>query len=109
MEKNNFTNRTFKNIDYTQTEFIKDDYENCTFLNCKFSSIDLSHITFFDCIFENCDLSVANIENVSFRNVKFKSWKLLGLRFDTCNKFIIKFSFQDCTLNFCSFFNLKIP
>ncbi len=34
--------------------------------------------------------------------------KLLGLRFDTCDNFLISFSFENCILNYASFYKLKI-
>lgn len=33
---------------------------------------------------------------------------MLGLRFDECSSFIITMNFENCTLNFSSFFKLKL-
>lgn len=85
------------------------DYEQCTFVNCIFQRADLSDIIFSDCQFTDCDLSMATLNETAFRDTTFTNCKLLGLRFDTCNPFSLSFKFVGCTLQFSSFFRLKIP
>ena len=84
------------------------EYEACTFTNCTFADLDLSKIIFTDCTFDNCDLSMSKINNTAFREVHFKNCKLLGLRFDECNQFLLAFRFTGCVLNFASFYKLKL-
>ena len=84
------------------------EYEACTFTNCSFTELDLSKIIFTECAFDNCDLSLSKINNTAFREVHFKNCKLLGLRFDECNQFLLAFRFTSCVLNFASFYKLKL-
>lgn len=84
------------------------EFENCIFKNCGFSNADLSDAVFSECTFYNCDLSMAKLTNASFRDVTFVNSKLLGLRFDECSKILMSFGFDSCTLNFSSFFQLKL-
>ena len=74
-----------------------------------FSHVSLAELVFIDCTFHNCDLSNVNLNNTAFQEVYFVNCKLLGLRFDTCKLFLLEFNFNSCTLNYASFFGLKIP
>jgi uncharacterized protein YjbI with pentapeptide repeats len=100
--------KDFKNVNYNDNEPQKGDYENCTFSNCIFANTNLAHFNFIECKFENCDLSMAKLKATSFRDVCFKGCKLLGLHFDDCNDFLLSFQFEDCVLNFSSFYKLKL-
>ena len=108
MTHNDYINQTFKAQNYTIKKLEKGEYDNCIFSNCVLSNTDLSAIIFNECIFDNCDLSMANLKDTALRSVKFKQCKLLGLRFDDCNEFLISFEFDTCVLNFSSFYKLKI-
>jgi fluoroquinolone resistance protein len=98
----------YKKEDYTEKALKKGKYEDCTFSDCIFSNTDLSEIDFTECTFERCNLSMAKLRNTAFKEVKFKDCKLLGLRFDDCNPFLISFNFENCLLNFSSFYKLKL-
>lgn len=84
------------------------EYEDCNFSHCVFSKANLSNYRFSNCIFDTCDLSMAIITGTLLRDVQFKDCKMLGLRFDECSNFIISMNFENCTLNFSSFFQLKL-
>ena len=101
--------KEFKNIDF-KIDLLSDvEFENCTFINCNFSGIDLSNKSFYESEFLDCDLSNVKLVNTAFQEVSFKNCKLLGLRFDECKSFLLAFYFDSCTLNYSSFFQLKIP
>lgn len=100
--------KTFKNEDYSQIFFKSGVYEHCTFLACIFANVDITNSDFSDCIFEHCDLSMAVLKGVRFRETTFKSCKMLGLRFDECNPFLLAFNFESCLLNFSCFYKLKL-
>lgn len=70
--------------------------------------VSFSQRHFEDCIFEQCDLSNTNINQSAFRNIRFRSSKLIGLQFDTCHPFLLSFQFDQCILNYSSFYQLKI-
>lgn len=102
-------NEVFKQIDFSEEAPPGEEFENCTFLNCNFSNIDLGGLKFSECLFESCDLSMAGLEGTALQDVTFKDCKLLGLRFDECHNFLLNFSFEECILNFSSFYKLNIP
>ncbi|WP_167618243.1 pentapeptide repeat-containing protein [Maribellus sediminis] len=104
-----FCDETYKGIDFTADDVQPADYENCEFVDCIFAGIDLQDFSFEDCSFKSCDFSNAGIQNTAFKNVRFSSCKLIGLQFDTCNPFLLAFSFDSCILNYASFYQLKIP
>jgi uncharacterized protein YjbI with pentapeptide repeats len=51
---------------------------------------------------------LAKINKTVFQDIKFKDCKLIGLHFENCNDFLLSFSFENCQLNYCSFFKTKI-
>ena len=104
-----FTDSDFKAVDYSNSALIAQEYDLCTFTNCQFHQADLSKTVFTDCTFIDCDLSMAIIRKTAFRKVHFDHCKLLGLRFDDCDTFVIAFTFDHCLLNFSSFSQLKLP
>lgn len=102
------SNTTFKGENFGATPLPGKEYENCTFIECSFANADLSRLIFSECVFEHCDLSLAKLKGATIRDIKFKHCKMLGLRFDECNTFLVSFGFENCTLNFSSFYQLKI-
>ncbi len=104
-----FCDETYIGIDFTTKELQTTDYDNCEFVECNFAGTDLKDFSFEDCSFKSCDFSNAGIQNTAFKNIKFSSCKLIGLQFDTCNPFLLAFSFDSCILNYASFYQLKIP
>ena len=101
--------KEFKNIDFKIDLLSEVEFDNCTFINCNFSGIDLSNKSFYESEFSDCDLSNVKLVNTAFQEVSFKNCKLLGLRFDECKSFLLAFHFDSCTLNYSSFYQLKIP
>lgn len=98
-----FTGRNFR-----EHPLLKGEYDSCTFSGCVFAEADLSAITFSECTFDECDLSMVKVRGTVFRDAVFNRCKLLGVRFDHCNTFLISFRFTSCILNFASFYQLKI-
>ncbi|CAM4326615.1 pentapeptide repeat-containing protein [Gillisia limnaea] len=101
-------NSSFQSENYSLKGLALGEYENCNFNQCSFVSTNLSSFTFSECKFENCDLSMVLLKNATFRDVGFKNCKLLGVRFDQCNPFLLSFSFEESILDFSSFYGLKI-
>jgi len=102
------TDKKFAQQDFAENGLPKGDYENCTFSGCNFAKSDLSELAFEDCTFEDCDLSNIKTKKTAFRNIKFKSSKLLGIHFDECHPFLLAFQFEQCQLNYSSFYQLKM-
>lgn len=108
MEQVYVENKTFDKGDFVQSSLATGEYENCTFLNCNFSNADLSNMLFIECEFVDCNLSLAKLTKTVFRDVKFRGNKMLALRFEDCDKFGLAFSFDNCNLNNCSFYQTKL-
>jgi len=102
------TEQKIKGVDFTHDRFRTGEYEKCSFLNCVFSNIDLSNAVFNTCDFHSCDLSLAKVVNTAFRMVKFQDCKLLGVRFEVCNNFLLTFEFENCNLDMASFYKLSV-
>lgn len=100
--------KQFEGIDFTSNDLKKGEYENCTFTNCNFAETNLSKITFIDCVFDTCNLSAANINGTSFQETSFTSCKMMGLRFEDCNQFLLTVSFTGCLLNLSTFYKVKL-
>ncbi|UWX55261.1 pentapeptide repeat-containing protein [Maribacter litopenaei] len=58
--------------------------------------------------FSECNLSNANIVNTIFKEVSFEHCKMMGMKFEDCNDFLMDFNFLDCTLNYSSFYGLEL-
>lgn len=94
----------------TRAELSKDlqEFEGCTFRNCDFSNSSLIGLRFQDCGFEGCNFSNAKISGVKWSDVVFKDCKMLGLPFEECKTPGFSVEFENCQLDFSSFFQLKL-
>ena len=105
----NFVDDTeYKGVDYSEKRLEIGEYDNCTFINCNFSNSDISNIAFIECEFIDCNMSSTRVKNTGFKTVKFTDCKLLGIKFHECDEFLLSMSFNNCQLNFASFYQLKI-
>jgi fluoroquinolone resistance protein len=100
-------NRTFERSDILKP-FQKAEYDCCTFKSCDLSEAVLSGSRFFNCKFDSCNLTTSKISETSFADTEFKGCKMLGLRFDQCNKFSMAFIFKECALDHSSFQGLDL-
>lgn len=98
----------FSALDYTKSDLERGTYQYCRFVNCQLSGVTLSHCVFVECEFFECDLSNAKVANTAFRDVKFKNCKMLGIRFEHCNPFLLTMAFEGCQLNLSSFYQLPL-
>ncbi len=108
MEENFTRDEHLEQVNYTR-EVLKREYENCHFQTCNLSNVNLSGIVFLECSFGDCNFSSAELKNTAFRDCSFTSCKMIGLRFEECDPFLLSFSFKNCDLSYTSFFQLKIP
>lgn len=108
MNKDLFCDLEVKSKDYSTLKSPEGEYENCVFRNCIFSETNLSKMAFSECIFEACNFSNAHLAGTTFQEVIFRDSKLIGLNFDQCSPFLLSFTFENCQLNFSSFFKLKL-
>ncbi|MCM4159539.1 pentapeptide repeat-containing protein [Antarcticibacterium flavum] len=88
--------------------FREAEYDSCSFKTCNFTSMSFAGAVFSECEFIECDLSNINLRGTTFRDVTFTNCKLMGLRFEECDPFLLSFSYTNCNLSFSSFYKLKI-
>jgi len=108
MEQVFIDNQTYDKADFKANPLKKGEYESCTFKNCNLSEADLSGMRFIDCNFLNCNLSLAKLSKTALQDIKFKDCKMLGLRFEHCDKFNLSVGFENCQLNHSTFYQLKL-
>ncbi len=108
MNKVFIENKAFDKVDFKSENLTVAEYESCSFKNCNFAEVDLGNITFANCDFVDCNLSLAHTANTAFREVQFIRCKMLGLRFDNCNKFGLSLKFEKCLLSHSCFFKTAI-
>ena len=107
MTDNYFDSEEYSKIDFTKTKIKKGEYDNCTFLNCNFEGIHASNIQFVECEFIDCNFSNTIVKDTAFKDVDFINCKMIGLKFNEVNLFLLQMSFKDCQLNFSSFYKIK--
>ena len=78
------------------------------FLNCELSKVSLSEKVFSDCIFEGCNLGMADLAHTTLAKCTFRNCKLIGLRFCDCNPFLLAVSFENCILDYATFYKLNL-
>jgi fluoroquinolone resistance protein len=105
---NFISDTTYKGIDFTAKRLPRAEYEKCVFDTCNFCDGYLDGQNFMECTFTGCNLSNTNIANTTFKEVSFQHSKMMGLKFETCNTFLMDFTFLDCYLNMSSFTGLEI-
>lgn len=102
------SDKTYKGVDFTKTRLPKAEYENCVFEGCDFSNGYLDNQNFMECTFLDCNLSNANITHTTFKEVAFDYCKMIGVKFDACNDFLMDFAFNHSALNLSSFVGLSL-
>jgi uncharacterized protein YjbI with pentapeptide repeats len=103
------TRETYEQQDYSgQRPFDGECYE-CTFEGCDFTESDLGGVAFVDCTFEGCNLSMVDLDGTRLQGVEFAHCKLMGVDFSKCSEFALAVGFEECLLNYASFWRMKLP
>jgi len=102
----------FKDLNYSGQTIEEVEFVGCTFTQCVFQETDFSACKFNQCTFEGCDLSMVKVKGSSFVQTKFEGSKVMGVNWmeaawDTAG-FLRALSFEDCTINFSTFFGLQL-
>ena len=100
--------KIFDQVDFSGQSFYEIEFINCKFINCNFAYADINNSDFIDCTFDNCNLSVVKVKNAGFKNAYFLKSKITGVDFSVCNNFLFDFQFQDCIIDYCSFYGKKL-
>ena len=98
----------FSNRDFTKILLPVGDYEECVFSACSFMHSKLIGSNFSECTFVDCDLSMVNLTGITLRDCRFLRCKILGVKFESCNELLFSAGFEQCQLDFSSFFKLPL-
>lgn len=98
----------FESLDYPEADLTEREYVSCEFLKCDLSKADLSGAVFTDCVFRNSNLSLAKMNECGIKTVDFYDCKLVGVEFGKCSDFLFTASFQNCVIDYSSFFQKKL-
>ncbi len=108
MESDCAADQTFNSINYSEEKLNECEYESCTFRNCEFSKAKIFNSHFLETEFIDCNFSNANLSQSLFQEVIFNNCKMVGLKFGECNPFNFAAIFENCQLNYCSFYQMNL-
>jgi fluoroquinolone resistance protein len=100
--------KTFDTVDYSEKRLPRAAYIDCHFVNCNFSKANISASDFIGCHFTGCNFSLAIVENTGLKDNVFKDCKMVGIDFSKCSDFLFSVQFENCPLDYCSFFRKKM-
>lgn len=100
--------KTFENIDYSGKHLLNREFLNCIFNSCDFTKTDFSNNDFMDCTFKNCNFSLTVFQDAGLKNSMFFDSKIIGVDFSKCNQFLFSVGFQNCHLDYSSFYQTKL-
>lgn len=100
--------KEFENIDYTEKSLRDREFYKCKFIGCNFTQSDLRGNSFEECAFEECNFSMTEVAGAGFRDITFTGCKILGIDFSQCNRFMFTFHFDNCIMDYCTFFGTKL-
>src|SRR5947209_7882141 len=74
-----YTDRTFKRINYRNRVVDRCSFDSCTFTNCSFQETTFQNCKFRECTFSDCDLRLMRVTGTSFRETVFKKSAAVGV------------------------------
>jgi fluoroquinolone resistance protein len=108
MDQEQHEDKTFDTIDYSEKRLPRATFIDCRFVNCNFSRATISGSDFMGCKFTGCNFSLAAMENTGLKDNSFKDCKMVGIDFSKCSDFMFSVHFENCPLDYCSFFRKKM-
>jgi fluoroquinolone resistance protein len=99
---------SISDVSAAEVSAMGDEFIRCTFSGLDLSNAKLTGKKFEECEFIGCNLALANISGTSLQSVHFTECKMIGVRFDLCNAFLLTVSFEGCILDRASFYKLKV-
>ncbi|RYY56537.1 MAG: pentapeptide repeat-containing protein [Chitinophagaceae bacterium] len=108
MDLTYFAEKKFEKEVYTAKPLAVGEYEDCEFRHCDFSNSSIAGSVFINCRFTDCNLMMCKTGGTALRDVKFSNCKLLGIRFENCDPFLLSVSFSKCILNLAGFFKMSL-
>ncbi len=102
----------FKNQVYSGKEIKFKEIADTKFTRCTFTDAFFDECTFKNCVFDQCDLSMMRVKSSKFAEVQFVKCKAIGINWTEASwekgGFFRLIDFQECALNYSTFFGLKL-
>lgn len=102
----------FKGQDYAGKEIKFKEIIDTRFIRCAFPDAFFNECHFKNCLFEQCDLSMVRVKSSRFSSVQFENCKAIGINWTEASwekgGFFRLIDFDNCALNYSSFFGLKL-
>lgn len=102
----------FKNLDLARGELKFKEIVETRFVKCSFSEALFHECRFRNCAFVDCDLTMLRVKSSQFSSVQFQGCKAIGINWAEASwangGFFRLIDFDDCTLNYSTFFGLKL-
>lgn len=112
LDKVDFFEQTFENLDCSLKAIQNKSFENCCFKRCNFDGCSLLNCKFIDCEFAHCTLNEIIITNSGFSGVVFEHSKLMGVNWAMAKwpqiKLLSLIHFYSCNISCSSFFGLGL-
>lgn len=89
-------------------EKIEGYFEDCDFKECDFTDAALENSSFANCRFSQCNFSNTRVIQTNLVDCHFIHCKMVGINFDLCEKYFYKLHIEDSSLDYASFYNLKL-
>lgn len=108
MDSQYYEDHTFEDLVHAEEDLSGKEFEGCEFLRCDFSKSNFSGTVFVDCVFRDCNLSLVKLNDAALKTVGFYDCKLVGADLGKCSDFLFTVSFQNCQIDYSSFFKKKM-
>ena len=94
-------------LDIRQTPLSGKEFHRCTFRRVILQDSRLGGVRLAECTFEDCDLANIRPQGARMQEVHFVGCKIVGTEWTQLSPFP-QMEFQDCHLNYCTFFALDL-
>ncbi len=106
-DQEEFWQRPFTSLTYTQEKLSSTIFDECTFQHCTFNETIFYNCTFIQCEFQECDLSLIQLENCRFNGITFRECKLVGINWSTVAQ-LKQFELHKCDISYATFMGLDL-
>ncbi|MBP6795892.1 MAG: pentapeptide repeat-containing protein [Saprospiraceae bacterium] len=89
-------------------EKIEGYFEDCDFKECDFTDASFENSSFANCRFRQCNFSNTKVIQTNLVDCHFIHCKMVGVSFDLCEKYYYTLRMEDSSLDYASFYGLKL-
>jgi len=108
-----FEDAIFRGLQHGTTKIAFKEFVDVKFVKCSFQDSAFVDCKFINCTFNNCNLTMLGVDRSQFSNVVFEECQAVGINWTKASwdkkGFFRSIHFHGCTLNYSSFFGLKLP